>query len=565
MDTEDQRLVDGELGVHMLEGVEEVLEQLDLVLDILCATRLTNRVHRQLRVAEVERADAELAEHRSDGGATGHVVLDHERLQRHLSALSDASDKESGGAGGGVPLLDVGLDDRPLVDLGSVVLLVEGGVVGVEAVSHVRRQEEGFGDSLLVQVRCSWCRRRRQHRERHETLDQARQHVGLCAVSRDRANFLVVKEGDCTDRRRGVERFRGGKRLDQSLGSAEARHLVVESRRVDELIVDTTDRGRLRVVEAELKVLDLLDGDAKLGGEEIKQDRVVLFGHDGRAHRLRSDLGAFGSLIGALVEVLSSETKDGNGVVLNVELECFVDGAVEVNGEGGNAEDGSLDVDELASEGVVVLGIGHDDTARDTEVAVEPRGPDTTTVGLNAALQVSLLGLAGDGLDLEVGRVRVGADDVYAVAGLVLGTDGKGDDSGLVASEVVLAASLDLVVPKLALLDTLKASSIEQGRGGGYRVEGGGARIDVLEEATGSGNVVLACALVVGRGGGGLGSGRSGTHGGCGARGDTRLTEPKRGSRDKLEEDVCRQLGGHLARIESETVASMRYESDVRL
>lgn len=44
-----------------------------------------------------------------------------------------------------------------------------------------------------------------------------------------------------------------------------------------------------------------------------------------------------------------------------------------------------------------------------------------------------------------------------AVAGLVLASDGKGDDGGAVAGKVVFAVALEGVVPVVLLLDLLEA------------------------------------------------------------------------------------------------------------
>lgn len=60
------------------------------MLDVVCTTRFTDRVHGKLRVTEVKGSHAHLCrEHRSDGAATRAIVSHHKELKRHARLLGD--------------------------------------------------------------------------------------------------------------------------------------------------------------------------------------------------------------------------------------------------------------------------------------------------------------------------------------------------------------------------------------------------------------------------------------------------------------------------------------------
>lgn len=69
-----------------------------------------------------------------------------------------------------------------------------------------------------------------------------------------------------------------------------------------------------------------------------------------------------------------------------------------VNGKGGDAKDGLVDLDKFGVEAAVL--IRNDDSASNGEVAVKPGVPDTASVGFDANLEVSLLRALGDGPNL---------------------------------------------------------------------------------------------------------------------------------------------------------------------
>lgn len=91
--------------------------------------------------------------------------------------------------------------------------------------------------------------------------------------------------------------------------------------------------------------------------------------------------------------------------------------------------------------------------------------PDTTAICLDTNLLVADVGLLGNGLDAQAGRVGVGADNGDGVARAPLVTDGKGGNRGAVAGKVVFAAGADNRGPRIALLDELEASLFEAGGG----------------------------------------------------------------------------------------------------
>lgn len=120
------------------------------MLHVVGTSRLADAVHAQLWVAQVEGTDARLGrEHRTDGTAARGVVPHDEELQRDGGDLGRLLQQDDARRVGGVPLVSVDLDDGALVHLGRVVALVFCGVVGVNRVGHVGRDEERRGERLL--------------------------------------------------------------------------------------------------------------------------------------------------------------------------------------------------------------------------------------------------------------------------------------------------------------------------------------------------------------------------------------------------------------------------------
>ncbi len=128
-----------------------------------------------------------------------------------------------------------------------------------------------------------------------------------------------------------------------------------------------------------------------------------------------------------------AEAPDRRHVALLVELEALgVHGPVEVDGELRHAQQRAVDVDEPGGA------VAQREPAGEAEVAVEPGVEQRAAVDLDGDLPPAVRARVGDGLDAQVGGVRVGSDDA------VRGGRGRaaryvpGDDRA--ASEHVLAA-----------------------------------------------------------------------------------------------------------------------------
>lgn len=123
------------------------------------------------------------------------------------------------------------------------------------------------------------------------------QHRRLCALVRDAADLLVVEQQDRLRGRLAGCVGRSGRRQrrgDEALERREGRQKVVDARGQDKLVGEAADRGRLQVVQLQLKVGDVLDGDAEVIGDERQERRVVLAAHRVRDARRREARGRHG-------------------------------------------------------------------------------------------------------------------------------------------------------------------------------------------------------------------------------------------------------------------------------
>lgn len=167
----------------------------------------------------------------------------------------------------------------------------------------------------------------------------------------------------------------------------------------------------------------------------------------------------------AVADVVA-EAPDGLEVTLLVELEALGgDRPVEVDGELGDAQEGSVDVDEAA--GAVAQG----EPAGDAEVAVEPGVEQRAAVDLHGDLAPAVRAAVGAGLDPQVGGVGVGADDAEGGVGGGALRHVPGDDRA--AAQHVLAAQRS--VPRVGLRDLPEARLLQPFRGARHRVVRGGA------------------------------------------------------------------------------------------
>ena len=91
-----------------------------------------------------------------------------------------------------------------------------------------------------------------------ETLKGAGEQVRVGTMGSVGSNLLVIEKRDETNVGVVGQGLAVVQAADQSLNGAVRHHQVVQTSREDELVVGTSDGGRLSVEEAELKVENLL-------------------------------------------------------------------------------------------------------------------------------------------------------------------------------------------------------------------------------------------------------------------------------------------------------------------
>ena len=175
---------------------------------------LPDTVHTELAVAQIDTADAQgRGEAGAEGGAAIDAVGGDEVLQAELAgcASGDLADEDHARSVAGEIGVDTAEENGALVDLRSVVELVELGIVWMEGVDHVGRYQERSGEGLLV--RCGgtlwfcfsdilFCRECKEGKP----ADDVWEEVGPAALCGLGADFLVVEERDEPDRLFRVQR-----------------------------------------------------------------------------------------------------------------------------------------------------------------------------------------------------------------------------------------------------------------------------------------------------------------------------------------------------------------------
>eukprot|EP01128_Nolandella_sp_AFSM9_P006892 TRINITY_DN3640_c0_g1_i1.p1 TRINITY_DN3640_c0_g1~~TRINITY_DN3640_c0_g1_i1.p1 ORF type:complete len:602 (-),score=141.21 TRINITY_DN3640_c0_g1_i1:115-1920(-) len=122
--------------------------------------------------------------------------------------------------------------------------------------------------------------------------------------------------------------------------------------------------------------------------------------------------------------------KNRQEVILLVETHLFIDGPVQVNRESGNAHDRTIEVNQAS----VNLSINFDkDTASDSQIAIKPGVPDSSTIRDHSDLNVTFFRNLRGGLHVKNRRIRVGANDGVTTSRGPFLTDGEGDERGLLS------------------------------------------------------------------------------------------------------------------------------------
>lgn len=221
-------------------------------------------MHAQLRVTQIQSPHAKTGgKAGTDGATAGTVVANDEKLERDGRSTSAFLEEDDAGGVCGVALVGVDFDDRAAVDGGLVGGFVFAGVVGVDGVSHVGGDEEGFGEGLLVGGGCSCGLFRKVDvlvtavaggrvsacgGENGESAEDGGEEVGVGALGGLGADFFVVEADGHADGGVAVEGGGRGCGGDEAHDGAVCHAEVVETRGEDEFVAETADAGLLSVV-----------------------------------------------------------------------------------------------------------------------------------------------------------------------------------------------------------------------------------------------------------------------------------------------------------------------------
>lgn len=103
-------LIHQDLGLQIRIMRQERIKQLDAMLDVVGSARLADGVHAQLRVAQVQSANAHFCgQHRANSATARAVVAYDEQLQRDAGLLGDFLEEDDARGVGGVSLVCVDL------------------------------------------------------------------------------------------------------------------------------------------------------------------------------------------------------------------------------------------------------------------------------------------------------------------------------------------------------------------------------------------------------------------------------------------------------------------------
>lgn len=137
--------------------LKEPSEQADRIGDIISTASLTDTVHAQLRVTQIQSTSTQGSrQHRADGATAAGIIANNEQLQGNgLAGLGrrlacDLLEQDNTRRVGGVASVRVNLNNGALVHLGLVVLLVLGSIIRVDGVSHVGGDQERGGEGLFI-------------------------------------------------------------------------------------------------------------------------------------------------------------------------------------------------------------------------------------------------------------------------------------------------------------------------------------------------------------------------------------------------------------------------------
>lgn len=329
--------------------LEEAGEKPDRMSHVVCTARLSNTVHAELGVTQIQCASSQSCrQHRSNRASTAGIVAHNEQLEwdsfpTTLCSLASHFLEEYDTRGvGGVARVGVDLDNRPLVDLRPVVGLILARVVRMNGVGHVGRKKEGGRKGLLEGGRNILIASGSGGEDR-QTADYGREHVRVGALGSSAADLLVIEQGNQANRWFIIQGRGICNRVDQANGSTEGAVEVVQTGREDELFLKATEAGLLSVEQDHLEVQDIDRLHTSLGSDKLHEVRVMALGNRLQRRefcaRFRCLLGVFFSTIGvatSAIKLRSDKASNREELGFFVEREGLL--AIKVDGQGGDAQ-----------------------------------------------------------------------------------------------------------------------------------------------------------------------------------------------------------------------------------
>ncbi len=252
-----------------------------------------------------------------------------------------------------------------------MLLIVLVGVVRVSGVSAVGRDHDAAlqgGEEIAATATARG----------HDSLEKRGNHPAAGASGGGRADLLVVEHDEHrhADQRGGVGRYG-----EESFDGGEARELVVDPSRRDQVAIAADEGGRLRIERHDLRGHDLV-------GVDIGQPRQVLDERTG---------------------VVVAECPQRRHLCLWVQQEAILaDLPIEMDRELWHTQDRP----RICDQSVLDAGIGsYLEPAGETEITVEPAVEEHPAIDLHPQLCPAGSVLLCSGLDSQVRRVGVGADE----------------------------------------------------------------------------------------------------------------------------------------------------------
>lgn len=116
------------------------------------------------------------------------------------------------------------------------------------------------------------------------------------------------------------------------------------------------------------------------------------------------------------ITIHASNRTERSLLVHGIVLLCI--SIAKMNGQGGEDCNALVDLHQLGTDTTIFLHLwmkrlttSNHDATRQSQVPIQPRTPDAASVGFDTELAVSVRFNLGNGLQLQIGRVRMSGDD----------------------------------------------------------------------------------------------------------------------------------------------------------